>query len=202
MSAALLLTMAMAGGHDCYSPTHASSYHAAPYHSNYGYAAPHAYGSPSHGSAYYSPSRGYASNSNYQQRAAGYAPRQTSGIAVVQMTDRARFEPAQITINVGDTVEWRNVSRHPHTVTANPELAKNPARVVLPEGARPFHSPDVAPGGRFSHRFTVPGTYYYVCLPHEEMGMVGVVVVKDPQGQQPDAYAPAQQRGNQSGRTY
>jgi hypothetical protein len=45
---------------------------------------------------------------------------------------------------------------------------------------KPFHSGDIAPGSRFSHTFDVPGIYYYVCLPHEEMGMVGIVVVRSP----------------------
>jgi plastocyanin len=114
-----------------------------------------------------------------QTRRYAYRPVQEArGKTVVQITDRARFEPAHVTVDVGQTVEWRSAARHEHTVTANPELAANAAHVVLPEGAEPFHSGEIAPGSRYSYTFTVPGIYYYVCLPHEEMGMVGIVVVR------------------------
>ncbi len=224
MSPALLLTLAMAGSHDCCCPTYTSSYYAAPYSHGYsnGYATPYAYsnGYSNRGYANYAPTRSYGSyaptrsyansapsqsyagQSSHQQHSAGYAPRQSSQMPLVQMTDRGGFEPALIKVNVGDTLEWRNVSSKTHTVTANPELAKNPAHVILPEGAKPFNSGDVAPGERFSYKFTVPGTYYYVCLPHEDMGMVGVVVVKHPEGHQPAATTPVRQRGNQNGGAY
>ena len=109
-------------------------------------------------------------------------------MTVVHMTDRARFEPALVTIKAGETVEWRNASRHPHTVTLNPDLAKNPAHVVLPEGAEPFDSGEITPGDRITHTFTVPGTYFYICQPHEEKGMVGIVVVE-----------PSEERGQDGG---
>lgn len=145
-----------------------------------GYAGGGAYGGQR---AYDSGPGGYP-----QQPQAGYgAPPPQRGPQqgnVVQMTDRARFEPAQITVNVGDTVEWRNVSRHPHTVTADPNRASNPAHVVLPEGAQPVDSGEIPPGERFTYTFRTPGIYYYVCLPHEEQGMVGIVVVRPGGGQQ------------------
>ena len=34
-----------------------------------------------------------------------------------------------------------------------------------------------APGAVWSHIFTTPGTYRYVCKPHERMGMMATVVV-------------------------
>jgi plastocyanin len=222
MSAALLLTVAMAGSHDCCCPTYTSHYYAAPYGYGYAYSAPYGYGSyygsPSYGSTSrtynggyaQSSSAGYAQSSNggragssgHQEHTAGYAPQAASQSNTVQMTDRG-FEPALIKVNVGDTVEWRNASSKTHTVTANPELVKNPAHVVLPEGAKPFHSEDVAPGGQFSQKFTVPGTYYYVCQPHEDMGMVGIIVVKDPKKAQPPMpNAPTPVKSQKGGRAY
>ncbi|MEX0700649.1 MAG: plastocyanin/azurin family copper-binding protein [Planctomycetales bacterium] len=212
MSAALLLAMAVAGAHDCpagYAPygTFNSGYSAysAPYGTvwygspsgyadwSYGYAAPVygsaygpavTYGVPVENGGTYAGgvSSGYGAQGGV---VAGYRPQGSQAAPIVSMTDRARFEPAQITVKVGETVEWRNTSRHPHTVTADPELAKNPAHVVLPEGARPFHSGEVHPGERFTHTFDTPGTYFYVCLPHEDIGMVGVVVVNPREGQGP-----------------
>jgi plastocyanin len=101
---------------------------------------------------------------------------------IVRMTSQGRFEPAQITIRAGERVEWRNDSSHAHTVTANPQRAANPAHVVLPEGAEPFDSGEVAPGASFSYTFETPGTYIYVCGPHEERGMMGIVVVQEGAG--------------------
>lgn len=87
------------------------------------------------------------------------------------------FNPETITINSGQTVQWRNTSLITHTVTADKSMANNPANVQLPQGAESFHSGDVEAGQVWSYTFTVPGTYRYVCLPHEQQGMIGTVVV-------------------------
>jgi plastocyanin len=97
--------------------------------------------------------------------------------AVVEMGDVA-FMPDQVTVSVGDTVEWRNESGVTHTVTADPDLAADPANVELPEGAEAFDSGEVASGESFSYTFEQAGTYRYVCLPHERQGMLGTVVVE------------------------
>jgi plastocyanin len=47
----------------------------------------------------------------------------------------------------------------------------------LPAGAVAFDSGKIQPGGSFTHQFTVPGTYKYVCLPHEDAGMTAQIVV-------------------------
>ncbi len=99
------------------------------------------------------------------------------GVAVVvSATTLLAFSPAVVQIKAGDTVEWRNASPFGHTVTADPALVKNPANVRLPKGARPFNGPLPA-GGTYRHKFNRPGTYDYVCLPHEGAGMKGRVVV-------------------------
>lgn len=90
------------------------------------------------------------------------------------------FDPEAVTIRAGGTVQWRNTSPIDHTVTADPALAANPANVSLPQGAPPFHSGDIDAGQVWSHTFTVPGTYRYVCLPHERRGMIGTVIVIRP----------------------
>ena len=97
--------------------------------------------------------------------------------AVVQMTNLLDFSPGEITIRVGETVEWQNPSLFTHTVTLSADLARTPENVEIPGGAQPFHSSDVSADGTFRFTFTVPGTYRYVCLPHERLGMVGVVIV-------------------------
>jgi plastocyanin len=97
----------------------------------------------------------------------------------VTMTDKPpRFVPAKVTIKKGDTVKWVNTGKELHSATFNPTLAANAAQVTLPKGAKPFGSGFMAPGATFSHKFTVPGIYHYICIPHEKDGMLGEVIVK------------------------
>jgi plastocyanin len=87
------------------------------------------------------------------------------------------FSPATLRIRAGETVQWRNSSPLRHTVTADPDMANDPANVRLPEGAEAFHSGDIAAGEVWQRSFGVVGTYQYVCLPHERQGMTGTIVV-------------------------
>lgn len=98
--------------------------------------------------------------------------------ATVEMTDALRFDPGTVTIQSGETVTWRNSSQVAHTVTADPDLAGDPSNVQLPEGAQTFDSGNIAPGDSYSRTFDVPGTYEYICIPHEAQGMTGTLVVK------------------------
>lgn len=97
----------------------------------------------------------------------------------VKMTDTPpKFVPLTVTIQKGDTVEWINNAQSLHSVTTNPAVAQDPKDVSLPSGAKPFDSGFMPPGAKWSYTFTVPGTYKYLCLPHEKDHMIGVVVVK------------------------
>jgi plastocyanin len=88
------------------------------------------------------------------------------------------FEPSTVTVRAGQTVRWNNTSIIWHTVTADPAAAKDPAHVALPAGAQPFDSGKVESGGNYWHTFSVPGTYRYICKPHESKGMLGTIVVE------------------------
>jgi plastocyanin len=98
--------------------------------------------------------------------------------ATVKATFGMRFEPAEVVIPVGGTVEWRNTAFFSHTVTDDPALAKDPSDALLPEGAQPFDSGKFGGGRTWRRTFTVPGRYVYFCRPHETHHMTGVVVVK------------------------
>jgi plastocyanin len=87
------------------------------------------------------------------------------------------FNPATINIKAGQSVEWRNTSIITHTVTDNPATAAKADDAALPAGAIPFSSGDVPAGKIFLYKFTVPGTYKYLCTHHETDGMVGTIVV-------------------------
>ncbi|WP_226010313.1 plastocyanin/azurin family copper-binding protein [Halomicrobium salinisoli] len=99
------------------------------------------------------------------------------------------FRPEEYTVSAGDTVVWRNTSKQGHTVTAYED--------GIPDDAAYFASGDydsesaardawgdrtdgvLTQGQTFEHAFEVPGTYEYVCLPHESRGMAGRIVVEE-----------------------
>lgn len=101
--------------------------------------------------------------------------------AIVLMTAKIRFEPADLTIRAGETVTWRNDGTIPHTTTDDP--AQNPVATShaeyaqLPAGAAPWNSGLLQPGQSFSYTFTVPGGYHYFCIPHVLSGMRGMITV-------------------------
>ncbi|MBV8140325.1 MAG: hypothetical protein JO121_32500 [Deltaproteobacteria bacterium] len=98
---------------------------------------------------------------------------------LIRMADTpAVYEPAKVTVKVGQGVEWVNTGKNVHSVTLVPDDAQNPRDAAEPKGAATFDSGFMAPGSKFSYTFSVPGTYHYFCVPHEKAGMVGVVVVK------------------------
>lgn len=98
--------------------------------------------------------------------------------AVVTMIDQLKFQPAKVTVNVGETVEWHNQSLLVHTVTADPEEANKPEHVHLPTAAETFNSGKINPQEKFRYTFEAPGTYRYFCIPHEATGMRGTVEVR------------------------
>ncbi len=99
-----------------------------------------------------------------------------AGTVEVTMTDLS-FVPDTLRIPRGTTVTWRNTSELVHTVTAHPGRVRDPAQVRLPEGAEPFDSGNLFPGQNFQWRAEVPGTYRYLCVPHDAVGMIGVIIV-------------------------
>jgi glucose/arabinose dehydrogenase/plastocyanin len=90
------------------------------------------------------------------------------------------FVPPVVTVPAGTTVQWDGVLIG-HTVDTADSLAQS----LAAEGNDPGNSdadPDtfshgLPQGSSVTHRFDVPGTYYYFCEPHAGAGMVGVVVV-------------------------
>jgi plastocyanin len=97
--------------------------------------------------------------------------------ATVKMTDKLKFDPDRVKVKVGDEVLWTNTAAITHTVTDDASKARDPKDAVLPQGAPPFNSGSIDPGGQWRFRFTVPGRYKYFCMPHEAMGMLGEVEV-------------------------
>ncbi|MGB0387710.1 MAG: cupredoxin domain-containing protein [Ardenticatenaceae bacterium] len=79
------------------------------------------------------------------------------------------FTPANITIQVGDTVTWNNEGGW-HNVVSD----------ALKENGDPLFTSGNASTENWteSFKFTEPGSYRYVCTPHESSGMVGIVTVE------------------------
>lgn len=96
---------------------------------------------------------------------------------IVEMTSDLAFRPKVVEVSVGQTVEWRNTSLFSHTLTTDPARLAEPGEVGSPAAAAVFHK-EVAPGEIYRHRFTAPGAYAYVCVPHEGLGMRGTVIVR------------------------
>ena len=88
------------------------------------------------------------------------------------------YVPRLVTIHAGETVEWKNVSDKPHTVTVDPGKAMNRSDVALPQNARVIDSGIIPAGSTYKHAFQLPGTYRYFCTLDEGNGMVGEIVVK------------------------
>jgi plastocyanin len=107
----------------------------------------------------------------------GQATASPAGGTVIEMTDDLRFDPEELTISVGDTVTWRNISSVDHTATDDPSKAQDPANAVLPDGAEPWDSGNIEPGAEWSYTFETPGEYTYFCIPHEAAGMVARITV-------------------------
>jgi len=81
-------------------------------------------------------------------------------------TSNACYSPASITINAGDTVEWKNTDTAAHTVTGG-SPANGPSGV--------FDSSLIMGGASFEYTFDEAGSYEYFCMVHP--WMVGDVKV-------------------------
>jgi Cu(I)/Ag(I) efflux system periplasmic protein CusF len=82
------------------------------------------------------------------------------------------FEPAELTIQPGDTVNFVNAQEDLHDVMFI-EVPKGVDEMIM----SPMHEKE---GDRFSYTFTIPGTYRFHCHPHETLGMKGTLIVGSP----------------------
>jgi plastocyanin len=80
------------------------------------------------------------------------------------------FNPANVDINVGDTVMWTWMGS-PHSVTE--QQGTTPCAPL----AGGFDSGIQNAGFTYSHTFDAPGTVNYFCSVHCALGMTGIVTV-------------------------
>lgn len=92
------------------------------------------------------------------------------------------FSPATLTVDAGDDITITIGS--PHTCTEVTETTWN-ANGNTSNGGFNFSA------GTHTLTLTVPGTYYYVCIPHASMGMKGQIIVNSTTGITENTAAPA-----------
>ena len=68
--------------------------------------------------------------------------------------DGTHFQPAMLTVKVGDSVTWVNKDPFPHTVTS---------------ASGGFDSREIAPGKSWKYTATKKGEFTYVCIFHPTM---------------------------------
>ena len=91
------------------------------------------------------------------------SPAAGKAAATVGMTADFKFDPANVTIQRGQTVTWRNTDTQVHNVKFNTGQS----------------SPDVMNAGQdWSRAFPDTGTFDYVCSLHTAQGMTGKVTVQ------------------------
>ncbi len=105
----------------------------------------------------------------------------------VGMTAEA-FRPRELTVEVGESVVWRNTSTRAHTVTAYDSGIPSDAgyfatggfdsETAAREGWRENEG-GLTSGEEYTHAFEVPGEFRYFCIPHERAGMIGIVRVEE-----------------------
>lgn len=65
-----------------------------------------------------------------------------------------KFVPADVTVNVGDTVVWTNEDSAPHTVESSDDTLR---------------SDELSRGDTYEYKFTKAGKYSYICGIHPSM---------------------------------
>lgn len=99
-------------------------------------------------------------------------------VTMLTNDDGMHFDPHVIRVTKGGTVTW-TLDSGAHTATAYHPDNDSPRRV--PEGTDGWDSGLLSESGEtFEHTFEEEGVYDYFCEPHEDKGMIGTVIVGEP----------------------
>ena len=103
----------------------------------------------------------------------------------MEMGGGQRFEPQELEVSAGAEIVFTNTSGEAHSVTAYSDGLPDAADYFSSGGFESEASAraDLAgtlirEGETFSVSLTEPGTYRYFCVPHEDAGMIGRIVVE------------------------
>lgn len=109
------------------------------------------------------------------------APSDTAEVSMVTKDGGYHFEPHIVRVNVGGTVTWTLESGSHSTAAYHPD---NDQPQLVPDGAAGWSSGTLSEAGAtFEHTFETEGVYHYYCSPHESLGMLGSVIVGQPDSQ-------------------
>lgn len=100
----------------------------------------------------------------------------------VSMAEGQRFEPQSLTVAPGTTVTFTNDSAEAHTVTAYegaPEYFSSGGFGTEEQARDNLADAMIGQDGTYEFTFDEPGTYEYFCIPHEQQGMKGTIVVEE-----------------------
>jgi len=78
------------------------------------------------------------------------------------------FTPDELTVSTGTTVLWKWYDGG-HDVVPRDQPS---------DADWAGHDSLESTGFEYEYEFTVPGTYHYVCTPHENLGMTGDIIVE------------------------
>ena len=92
-----------------------------------------------------------------------------SAVTHIVTQEGLTFNPSDITIGAGDTIEWVWTGGS-HTVTSGTNLSD-------PEVGQLFDVPFTSSNQSVTYTFTIVGTQDYFCRPHLSFGMTGSVTV-------------------------
>jgi plastocyanin len=113
------------------------------------------------------------------------APPTTHRIRMVQAGSQYKFDPATLTIKVGDIVQFQNVSGGPHNIQFDKDHIPAGAKEVLNRAMARRQGDLMGPfltaaNELYSISFAgaPKGTYVFFCLPHQALGMKGTITVE------------------------
>lgn len=99
------------------------------------------------------------------------------------MTTSQAFDPDRLSVSPGTKITWTNDGDEPHSVTAysdevpDGEYFSSGGLADEQEARSSVGESLIPPGGTFSVTLDKAGTYAYFCIPHEDHGMTGEIVV-------------------------
>ncbi len=112
-------------------------------------------------------------------------PPATHRVRMMQAGSQYKFEPASLTIKVGDVVEFVNVTGGPHNIQFDkdhiPAGAKDVLNRAMARRMGDLQGPFLtAANEAYSVSFAgaPKGTYAFFCLPHQALGMKGTITVQ------------------------
>ncbi len=106
-------------------------------------------------------------------------PSQNADVTLRTEGSQQHFDPHIAWVEPGGTVTWELESGTHDAVAYHPDNDDKPLR--MPEDGTPWRTELLSEqGATASHTFETEGVYDYYCTPHEGMGMVGTVIVGEP----------------------